>query len=105
TMTETEWLTCALPSPMLEKGFSISQEYIKSRNWNHQDMTNKQRELFGELARSGRRNTLAEHSRIAREALIAGGASPAEADALVLESLANLAGQRVADPTGIPWNR
>jgi hypothetical protein len=88
-----------------KEGFSISQEYMKSRKWNHQDMTNKQRELFAELAKSGRPNTLVEHSSIAKEALIAGGATPAEAEALVRESLANLAKQGVTFPTGIPWRK
>ena len=86
-------------------GFSISQEYMKSRGWSHQSMTNKQRELFGELARSGSPNTLAEHSRIAQEALIAGGATRAEAQALVQESLEQLTQQGLTAPSHIPWQR
>jgi hypothetical protein len=89
----------------LNQGFSISQDYIKRRGWNHQDMTNKQRELFGELARSGRENSLAEHTRIAEEALVAGGATREEAQALVQESLRDLAQQGVIAPTHIPWQR
>ncbi len=68
-------------------------------------MTNKQRELFAQLERSGRPNTLEEHSRIALEALMAGGATRAEAEALVRESLENLAQQGVKIPTHIPWSR
>jgi hypothetical protein len=78
---------------------------MKSRGWNHQDTTNKQRELFGELARSGRTNSLAEHTRIAEESLVAGGATRAEAQALVQESLQDLAQQGVIAPTRIPWQK
>jgi hypothetical protein len=88
-----------------EQGFSISQEYMESRGWDHQAMTNKQRELFNELARSGRPNTLQAQSAIARQALIAGGATPAQAQALVQESLENLSAQGITAPSGIPWNQ
>ena len=67
-------------------------------------MTTKQRELFDELASSGRANTLKEHTRIAVESLIAGGATRAEARALVAESLRNLRAQGVRAPANIPWN-
>ena len=86
-----------------KEGFSISQEYMKSRSWDHQKMTNKQRELFGQLEKSGKPNSLTEHSRIAEEALIAGGASKEEAKALVQESAKNLEVQGVEQPTNIPW--
>ena len=87
----------------LTQGFSISQDFMRTRRWSHQAMTNKQRELFGELARSGRANSLAEHTRIAEEALVAGGATRAEAQSLVLESLQDLARRGVIAPTRIPW--
>ena len=86
------------------KGFSISQKYMKGRDWDHQAMTNKQRELFNELAKSGDANTLKEHTRIAVKALEAGGATRAEARELVAESLRNLRDQGVREPTNIPWN-
>ena len=89
----------------LNQGFSVSQDYMRSRGWNHQAMTNKQRELFGDLARSGRTNSLAEHTRIAEEALVAGGATRGEAQALVQESLQDLARQGVIAPTRIPWQK
>jgi hypothetical protein len=87
------------------KGFSIGQEYMESKGWRHDLMTSKQRELFDELAASGRPNTLAEHSRIAEEALVAGGATRAEARELVRESTRNLKGQGASAPSGIPWNQ
>lgn len=62
-----------------KKGFSISQSFMKDNGLNHQQMTNKQRELFKELNESGRQNSLQEHTRIAVEALIAGGATRQEA--------------------------
>jgi hypothetical protein len=86
-------------------GFSISQEYMRSRGWSHEAMTAKQRQLFGDLATSGRPNTLKEHSRIAVEALKAGGATQAEARQLVADSLKNLRGQGVRSPTHIPWSK
>jgi uncharacterized protein YoaH (UPF0181 family) len=55
------------------------------------------------LANSGRPNTLAEHSRIAVQALQAGGASETQARALVAESLRDLRSQGVRVPTRIPW--
>lgn len=68
-------------------------------------MTNSQRELFNELAQSGRMNTLSEHIRIAVESLVAGGADRAEARSLVAESFRNLLSQGVGAPSGIPWNQ
>ena len=44
------------------------------------------------------------HSRIARESLVAGGATPAEARQLVRESLKDLKLQKVTSPVRIPWN-
>ena len=50
-------------------------------------MTSVQRKMFKELAESGRANTLAAHTQIAREALKAGGASQELIDALINKSL------------------
>jgi hypothetical protein len=86
-----------------KKGFSISQSFMKDNGLNHQQMTNKQRELFKELNESGRQNSLQEHTRIAVEALIAGGATGQEARDLVAASLKNLRQQGVREPSNIPW--
>jgi hypothetical protein len=86
------------------RGFSISQEFMESRGWSHQDMTSAQRRLFDELASSRRPNTLKEHTRIAVEALRAGGATEAEARGVVSHSLRNLRSQGANAPTRIPWN-
>lgn len=85
-----------------KKGFSISQDFMNKQGWNHQAMTNKQRELFNELAASGKPNTIFEHNRIAVEAIEAGGATKAEARKLVAESLMNLRKQGATNPTNIP---
>lgn len=85
------------------KGFSISQEFMDSYNIDHNAVTQEQRRLFRELAQSGRENTLAEHTRIARESLKAGGASNEIIEPLINESLENLAIQGVTQPTNIPW--
>jgi hypothetical protein len=60
--------------------------------------------MFDALADSGAPNNLAAHSEIAKKALIAGGASPAEASKLVAESEKNLASQGAGCPSKIPWN-
>ncbi|GIO84678.1 hypothetical protein J25TS5_16100 [Paenibacillus faecis] len=86
-----------------QKGFSVSQDYMKENGLNHQAMTNKQRELFKELNESGRPNTMTEHTRIAVEALEAGGATREQARSLVAESLNNLRNQGVKAPSNIPW--
>ncbi|MHA6636882.1 RHS repeat-associated core domain-containing protein, partial [Citrobacter farmeri] len=87
-----------------KKGFSISQDYMNQQGWRHQDMTNYQRSAFTELANSGRPNTLAEHTKIAVDALEAGGATPQQARDLVAQSLSNLRSQGVTSPSNIPWN-
>ncbi len=76
---------------------------MEKNGLNHQKMTSKQRELFRELYKSGRANTLKEHTRIAREALKAGGASDSMIDDLINASLSNLKRQGVSQPTRIPW--
>jgi len=88
-----------------DKGFAISQDFMKENGLDHAAMTKKQRNLFDELNKNGGSNTLVEHSRIAKEALIAGGASAEMADDLVNRSLKNLADQNVTAPTHIPWKR
>ncbi len=72
---------------------------MRDNGLDHNIMTSKQRELFKELYESGRPNTLEEHTRIAREALKAGGAS----DSIINASLRNLREQGVTAPTRIPW--
>ncbi len=84
-----------------KKGFSISQNFMRDNGLDHNIMTSKQRELFKELYESGRPNTLEEHTRIAREALKAGGASDSMIDDLINASLRNLREQGVTAPTRI----
>ena len=86
-----------------KKGFSISQNFMRDNGLDHNIMTSKQRELFKELYESGRPNTLEEHTRIAREALKAGGASDSMIDDLINASLRNLREQGVTALTRIPW--
>jgi RHS repeat-associated protein len=93
------------PTYSKEEGFSISKDFMEKNKWDHQEMTNMQRKLFDELAASGSPNTLKEQSRIAVEALKAGGASEAEARSIVAQSLRNLREQGVRAPTRIPWQK
>ncbi|MCF7360840.1 hemagglutinin repeat-containing protein [Vibrio sp. A1-b2] len=84
-------------------GFSISQNFMKENGLDHKEMTKYQRQAFKELHESGRPNTLTEHTQIAVDALIAGGATQAEARSLVAQSLNTLRNNGVRVPTNIPW--
>ena len=86
-----------------KKGFAISQDFMKRNNIDHVEVTKTQRILFKELAESGRPNTLAEHTRIAAEALKAGGADNSIIEPIINMSLDNLVNQGVTKPTNIPW--
>ncbi len=87
----------------------ISEE-MKRRGVNHLGpladggITQTQRKLFTDLARSGRPNTLAEHARIARESLTAGGMSATDADSVVSRALKQLEDWGITAPSKIPWN-
>ena len=77
---------------------------MRDNGLDHNIMTSKQRELFKELYESGRPNTLEEHTRIAREALKAGGASDSMMTVDVINaSLRYLSVLGVSAPTSIPW--
>ncbi len=76
---------------------------MKNNNIDHGEVTKAQRRLFKELAESGRPNTLEEHTRIAKEALKAGGATDDIIELVNKKSLENLAIQGVTKPTRIPW--
>ena len=89
----------------LRDGWSISQQYMKDRGWNHQAMKNYQRKAYKEMRDGKRPNTIQEHNRIAIEALEASGASRVEAVQLTTESLGNLYQQNAKTPTDIPWNK
>jgi hypothetical protein len=67
-------------------------------------ITATQQRLFRELAASGRRNTLEEHARIAREALIKGGLTPRDARNVVTKALQQLHRWEITAPARIPWN-
>ena len=86
-----------------KEGFSISQQFMKENNLDHAAMTRYQRQAFKELSNSGRSNTIQEHTRIAVEALMEGGANKKTARSLVAESLNTLRKSGVRTPTNIPW--
>lgn len=91
----------------LNKALAIPQSEISRLGLNHLDageITQTQRRLFTELAESGRPNTLAEHARIARESLVAGGMSKKDAASVVRKALNQLKKWGVTSPSGIPWN-
>jgi hypothetical protein len=66
-------------------------------------MTNKQRDCYAEMRDGKRPNTMDEHDKIAKEALIAGKADPAYADQLVTQSRQQLDGKGVTSPR--PWKK
>lgn len=70
----------------------------------HGPMTTKQQQLFLEMQRLGTPNDLAAHTVVAREALMAGGASEELADALLKEAISDLVAQGVKAPTHLPWS-
>lgn len=84
-------------------GFSISQKFMKENGLDHAAMTKYQRQAFKELNQSGRPNTLKEHTTIAVDALMAGGASRETARSLTAQSLNALRNSSVRTPTNIPW--
>ena len=92
------------PNYRVSKAFSVSNEFMDSKGWDHQLMTNMQRKLFKSIDDGTLPNTLTSHTAIAVEALVAGGASRAEARSLVAKSLQNLRDQGVYFPTDVPWH-
>ena len=86
-----------------KKGFSISEHFMDQLGIEHKRVTTAQQKMFIELGKSSRPNTMVEHSRIAVEALIEGGASREQARGIVAQSLKTLKEQQVKTPTTIPW--
>lgn len=84
-------------------GLCISQQWMDDNGVDHQAMTNKQRDCYAAMREGKRPNTLAEHDKIALEALKAGGVKDATAAKLVADSKANLATQGVTK--GRPWKQ
>lgn len=87
-----------------QKGFSISNELMKSLKIDHNTITQSQRRLFGELAKSGQPNTIREHTKIAVESLVEAGVQRELARDIVAESLNELRKMNVREPINIPWN-
>ena len=88
-----------------KKGFSISEEFMASRDIKHSKITGIQQTKFRELASSGRPNTMEEHTRIAVESLNEVGIPLPEARNLVAESLSGLRSMGVKQPTILPWSK
>lgn len=70
----------------------------------HEAITGAQQKLFNELAKSGKANTLQEHTRIAVQALVDAGASREAAREVTAYALKDLKLSGVTKPTCIPWN-
>ncbi len=81
---------------------TVSQAEMARRGWSHEAMTARQAQSFDEMLAGQRASTMREHSKIAVDALMAGGASRQEARALTAKSLRNLRRQGVRRPTRIP---
>jgi hypothetical protein len=96
-----------VPGYDLNRALAIPQSEIARLELNHLrvgGITQTQRRLFSELAASGRPNTLAEHARIARESLIAGGLSRQDAASVVRTAMEQLRSWGITAPSIIPWN-
>jgi hypothetical protein len=88
-----------------QKGFSISYQMMENLGIDHDVVTVTQRKLFSELAKSGRQNTMKEHTKIAVEALTRGGCQSREtARDIVAESLKQLRKANIRQPGTIPWH-
>jgi hypothetical protein len=85
-------------------GFSISNDLMNAYGVKHSTVTGVQQKLFNELAKSGRPNTMYEHSRIAVQALVEAGMPNDIARSLVAESVNSLRLMNVKNPMNIPWN-
>ncbi|RKZ38975.1 MAG: hypothetical protein DRR00_33755 [Candidatus Parabeggiatoa sp. nov. 3] len=76
---------------------------MKNNGWDHAAMMKYQREAFKELNESGCANTMKEHTRVAVDALQAGGVCKNKAISLVAQSLNALRNCGVKVPSNIPW--
>ena len=90
----------------MDEALAIGQQELARLNLQHlgaNSITTSQQRLFREFAASGRANTLAEHARIAKEALIENGLSASDAADVVARALAQLKSWGITAPTRIPW--
>jgi hypothetical protein len=78
---------------------------MTQNGWDHGAMTAEQRKQQDALAASGKANTQQVQNNIAQQALVAGGATSAQAKDLTKRSADNLKQQGVKKPSGIPWHK
>ena len=90
------------PNYDVNKALAISQRILDQYRIDHARISAIQRQLFAEFARSGRPNTLAEHTRINYLALVKAGFPIQLANSLIMYSHNSLL-QRMVVPTRIPW--
>jgi hypothetical protein len=76
-----------------DAAFTVPLTELHARGFDHNQMTGKQNSLYSALAREGKTPTLADHQRIAKEALIAGGVDTKDAAALVYVATAQIKGE------------
>jgi hypothetical protein len=90
-----------------EEAFAISEAFMDAHGLRHSIVTGFQRSAYEKLAKDGIKPTLKDHTRIAVEALVRAGMSPAEARKLVTLGLRDLReqGVRAASETNHPWGR
>ncbi|HEX5442423.1 MAG TPA: hypothetical protein VFW87_01280, partial [Pirellulales bacterium] len=96
-----------LPGYNADDALAIGQQELARLGLPHLDpggITASQRRLFGELAASGRANTLAEHARIALEALLENGMKSRDAADVVRRAESQLRSWGITTPLRIPWN-
>jgi hypothetical protein len=90
-----------------DQALCVGKDFMRKRGWNHGAMTTAQQQMFTELGRrvrgAMRESTLSEHAEVAVKALMAGGATQAEALYLTACALDDLGAAGVTRPQGIPW--
>ncbi|MDR2409978.1 MAG: HINT domain-containing protein [Bacteroidales bacterium] len=77
----------------IDAAFTIPLAELNAKGFQHPLMTGKQTSLYKALANEGKTPTLADHQRIAKEALIAGGVDPKDAAALVHVATSQVIGE------------
>lgn len=91
------------PSAVRDNMFAISNEFMKRMGWNHGKMTAYQQRAFRDLFNRGIPIQMKQHTQIAVDALVAGGADRVVARAIVAKSLRQLRAMGIRRPTNAPW--
>lgn len=91
---------------LVGKMYSLGNDWMDDKGINHAKITQCQRRKFKELETSPcLKNTMREHTKIAVDCLVEGGADEKEARSLAAKSLLELRKANVTQPNHIPWSK